>query len=488
MLRPKVLVAWATVTTTTTLLLFFCCSRQVSGNLITDIIDVKSVCPPDSMLCAHGGRAFRDRNHNCAFTPCEFVSPPTHVPTPSPGTQRTQNATVWFRNDEFFVPHVSFRDLKRGKAISDRVTKALLAKSERSVEWGKMRGNMDVVDLIAVPLRLSEHQLVGGNRTEAHNELLDEALTTGGDLTLGQQGRMLVASRKPWTRFAFFGWVARHPTPGNVQKLIHVVQEANSLDTLLKESQQQPLQVLDVVAELAPQQIFVVPSLVLLTKGDEQHSQDSVQHQDDQDSEPKKTNWLTSQPDASQAQVFAFLERRLMTMGHLEPPPPNNTAETSTSNVSRLKTNNATIANAFVDKERARRSFNESVKFTTRFKDESASIVAFLTPFASLVGDNRQEDKGTCTNTSGVWNFTMVLCDVFEKMRREEPHFASVPLTDLVVKAPGVDTINDEHYSGNATGGGFVFSCWFYQQIEDECGLPVANASATMRAVRYYHA
>lgn len=467
MLRPSLLAVSVSVTS---LLLF---AEQTTGNFITDIIDVKTVCPPDSMLCLHGGRAFRDRNHNCAFTPCDFVPPPTHVPTPSPGTQRTQNAARWFRNDEFFVPRVNFRDLKRGKTVSDRVTRALLVKSQRSVEWGKLHGNTDIVDLIAVPSsRVSAHRLAGRNRTEAHNELLSEALTTGGDLTLAQQGRMLVASRKPWTCFAFFGWVARNPTPDNVMKLIRVVQEANSLDTMMKEHPQYERPLLDVATELLPKQIFVVPSLVFLTED----------LQDLRDIDSKRPNWLASQPEATQAQVFAFLELRLLQMGHLEPPPPNSTAETSTSNVSHLKTNNVTVANAFIDREIKRRSYNASVTFTTRFKDESASIVAFFTPFASLVGSDGPEETGTCTNVSAVWNFTMVLCDVFGKMS-----LASVPLTDLVVKPPGFETLNSDHYSGNATGGGFVFSCWLYQQIEDECGLPVANASATMRAVRYYH-
>lgn len=479
MLHPNLLLA---APVATSLLLFVFCSRLASGNLITNIIDVKTVCPPDSLLCPNGGRAFHDRNHNCAFTPCEFVPPPSQVPTPSPGTQ---NAAVWFRNDEFFVPRVHFRDLKRGKAISDRVAKSLFAKSQRSVEWGKMHGNTDVVDLIALPSRLSEHRLAGGNRTEAHNELLDEARSTGCELTLAQQGEMLVASRKPWTRFAFFGWVARNPTPYNVQKLMHVIQEANNLETLLKESEQQPLPVLDIVAELVPKEIFVVPSLVVLT---EDYVQKAQGHQDPIEAAIEKTDWLANQPDATQTQVFDFLERRIIKMGHLEPPPPKSSAETSTSNVSRLKTNNATVANAFVDKEIKRRSVNESVKFATRFRDDRASIVAFLTPFASLVGGSAGGDKGTLTNASAVWNFTMLLCDAFEKMMREDVRLASVPLADLVTKPPGFDEINGEHNSGNATGGGFVFSCWLYQQIEDARGLQVVNASATMRAVRYYHA
>lgn len=452
-------------------LLFAFVPGSARGHVFSGIVDVKEACPPDSSTCAHGGIAFRDMNHGCEFTPCEFVTPRTNPPTPSPTNPRATNSSQWFRNHEFYIPRMHFRELARGYDMSKRVTQLLQMKSQRASQWVDFGVYTGCVDLYAVPARFAIQDDAEKKKTDMHERLLLEALSTGGDSTLAEQSPLLVASTKPWTRLALFGWLAKYPTSAGILKMLHAIQDANSLEVLMKGPLASKRDVLDVVADVAPKQIVAIPSFVITNA-------EMGENGDDDESR----GWFAKQPDVVQVQVFDFLERRLFAMGHLEFPPSKRVVRNATT-MSLDSDNTSSVAP------------NRSVGFASRYKKASASLAAFLTPFPSLLGNESGK------NNASLWLFTMMLCDAHEKMVREQ---SSVPLTLLVKPGNSSSSSSDQfgrlsnqsaerswrdaNSSSSATHrGDHVFSCWFYQQIEDLSGAPITNPSTTMHAVRFYH-
>lgn len=481
-------------------------------DFITDAIDLKVVCPPDSMMCPHGGRAFRDRNHDCQFTPCEFVPAPTTAPTAPPGTARTRNASEWFRNDEFVVPRVTFRELRRGKLLGDRVARVLRDKAQRASAYATSFAFAATVDVVAVPTLIDDDALKRKAKRVAHGVIVNEALSISGDLALAQQGTLLVAARKPLARFAFFGWLVRYPTPENVRKMLELVQDAHSLATLVKAQASNATTSDAFVATLKPKVIVALPTLVVPV--------DSTSIGSDPSGGSER--WFPRQPSAVQAQVFAFLERRLKALGIVsdqssEPPLTTIHTATRTQDAANVNTNAATLASgAETMAAAAALSHNTSLAFAAGYRGVSASIAAFLTPLSSLVGDNRQDgtrDNATANgtfakNASTVWNFTMLRCDVFDELVRTHP---SIPFTAVQGPPPAPELPlmvrpsrpaepsrkqPQQQPSGRDSGSveivlssaaraeSVVFSCWVYQQLEDMPELSTVNVSS-MAAVRF---
>jgi hypothetical protein len=444
-------------------------------NLFNNILDINEVCLPDSFTCPHGGIAFRDRNHGCEFTPCEFVKPPDFAPTPAPVNPRTTNASRWFLNREFFIPQVRFRDLKRGSNLAKRVTELLQVKSKRAsrfVDFGEFTG---CVDLYAVASWFTPEEQNTENASMTHEALLIEALSTGGDLMLAENGSLLVTFWKPWTRFALFGWLTQHPSMRGILTMLRHVQELNSLEALMKKPLARTHDVLQAAAEAASKQIIALPSLVIMNAtGD-----DGVENAKTEDKAGGdiRFGWFAEQPKAIQVQVFEFLERQLFKMGHLELP-----TRSPGTNLTKLD----------VEKNE---KVNHSIEFALRYGKPSASLVAFLTPFSSLL-----YSKSGTKNHASLWNFTMLTCNEHDTRLRAHPN---VPLTELVASdsrssesqsvgasmtgSTGFSRDDDASRRNTPTGatGGYIFSCWFYQQIEDLNGNRIA--AATMHAVRFYH-
>ncbi|KAF1324762.1 hypothetical protein FI667_g9681, partial [Globisporangium splendens] len=452
------------------------------GNLFSSILDINEVCPPDSFTCPHGGIAFRDRNHGCEFTPCEFVTPPAFAPTPAPVTPRTTNASRWFRNHEFFVPQVRFQDLKRGSNLAKRVTELLQVKSKRAslfVDFGEFTA---CVDLYAVASRFMPVQgQTTANASMAHEALLIEALSTDGDLMLAEQGSLLVTFWKPWTQFALFGWLTQYPSVRGILTMLRHVQKLNSLEVLMKRPLSRTHDVLQTAVEAASKQIIAIPSFVIMNATDDGAMEKVTSNDLDEASGDASLGWFSKQPEAVQVQVFEFLECQLFKMGHLELPVRSTDANSSTTKL---------------DMEKNEKT-NRSIGFAPRYGKTSASLVAFLTTFSSLL----DSESGTKSNAS-LWNFTMLTCDEHETRLRAYP---SVPLTELVASDSSSsgsqsseasmtgsadfihdDDTNSRNISAGKTGD-HIFSCWFYQEIENLNGTRVADAAATTHAVRLYH-
>lgn len=502
-------------------------------DFITDnIVDVQVVCPPDSMVCPNGGRAFRDKHHDCKFTPCEFVAAVTAAATPPPGMLRTLNASVWFRNEEFVVPRLAFRDLKRGKRISERVARVLRHKSQRALAWARVFAFAATLDIVSVPVRRSDQSqyrsgapdTVDEDRIKAHDHILNEALSTGGDVALAQQGTLLVAARKPPVRFAFFGYLARHPTPANVRRMVALVQDAHSLATAVREKPSNATSTETFFADLKPKVIVALPTLVMPSHSS---SSSSSLPGSSAESASSSAQWLASQPAAAQSRVFVFLERELQRLGVLEADegPTRSSAQANDTSISQVfdEVTSASVELKTISDTAGRAG--RSRAFAPRYKGVSASVAVFVTPVAALVGDNDSVGEGTVArNAWSLWNFTLLHCDVLEAMVREQQQQSAAGIPFTVLRASSSSSLSrelplqeqqDEHRAANTTttsagvadrlrcgssssGGNssgseaaqsvgapeLVFSCWLYQQLEDEHTPPTASASAAA-AVRF---
>lgn len=467
---------------------------SIVPDFITDnILDVRVVCPPDSFVCPHGGRAFRDKRHDCAFTPCEFVTPGTPAPatTLTIDELRRESASEWFRYEEFVVPRVRGRDLVRGKRVAARVTASLRLMSRRALHWRASYTFATTVDVVVLAPSGPE-----SNRTAAHTSILADALSSGTDAPLSPRDPLrLVARQAPWSRYAFFGWLARQWSVASVRAMLEVVQYANSLEAFVR-SKPASWSLDEFFARVKPQVIVAVPTLVVAASDESERLRRASRDGDRQgssDSAPLAHNatgdWFASQSETLQHRVLAFVEHQLWTLGHLELAPVGA---------------NSSVGSASGTADSDRLNVRASVRFTAQYSGASASVAVFLTPFDALVGRGDEDsDKTSSAQTeetyagdfasaatprnaslsmvsdaATVWNFTLLTCDELHAKHLQELH-ARVLLTVLRANRSSTshnDTRdNDSSSSASAAfsngnnsndDSSVVVSCWVYQPIE----------------------
>ncbi|RLN55318.1 hypothetical protein BBJ28_00009157 [Nothophytophthora sp. Chile5] len=242
------------------------------SSALGQLISVETVCAPDWQACPNGGRAFRDRAHDCDFTPCELVSPsssePQRVATPDPSLQ---NSSRWFGNEEFAVPMLHTRDMRLGRLIHRRVAVMLQLKVQRcaAISEGEWKRSGSGNENAGERMRCADVYLVDGDSGVAAGASEDLG-TKGAEAYLSQlqtamhaaklpSRKRLVASREPWTRLAFYGrLMSCVPSVPRVESMLRLVHEelssnmSNTTSSLPRLEPQLPTLVVSVNDSLAP--------------------------------------------------------------------------------------------------------------------------------------------------------------------------------------------------------------------------------------------
>lgn len=99
------------------------------SSTLGQLVSVETVCATDWQVCPNGERAFRDRDHDCAFTSCDRIASSSAAPTAVKLTSR--DASQWFGSEEFAVPVLHARDLRRGRSVYRQMVANLDDKAQR---------------------------------------------------------------------------------------------------------------------------------------------------------------------------------------------------------------------------------------------------------------------------------------------------------------------------------------------------------------------
>lgn len=186
-----------------------------------DVFSAETVCEPDVFECPSGALVFRDKNHDCEFTPCELLPA---SPTPAPTNPRSLNASGWYRHREFIVPQLRYRDAMRGKRVAAAVVNLLLHKARRcSARAGHRRVETEQGEMFfflgCIDMYLIEN---GASSNDTELSTLRTALLGDTLSPTVNESTPLVVAVEPWSRWSYYGQVAKRPTKVDVETVIAV--------------------------------------------------------------------------------------------------------------------------------------------------------------------------------------------------------------------------------------------------------------------------
>lgn len=390
----------------------------VGGSVFSDVVSIETVCDVDFVTCPNGGHAFRDRNHDCAFTPCEFIAPGSTTPPPIAIDPSTRNATWWFGNEEFYIPAIRFREFKRGRRVFKRMTRLMQRKIDDSLAWIQEGSFASVVDIYLI----SPEQKVRTQRSFNHSTNSRESF----DMLLSKQ--LLTVLNKPWSLYALFGRLELETSEWAVQTAVNVLHEALNL------SYHQDLNISNAPADNRTQQ-NTFPTLVL--------------ESDVNVSASSSTSWPQLSVGA-QSGLYIFLESLVIRfgLGHVpiynqaDPVPQNDTLP-----------------------------FNRSIIVSSGSEQRSTvSVAVYLTSMPELL---HADDVADPVDT--VWNFTTYSCDsVVLKSLGAQKNVTYQPLVNASVDSTAHTrsqwNISSHALEANATFS-YACSCWMYHHVRDATAL-----------------
>lgn len=373
------------------------------------------------MTCPNGGRAFRDRNHSCAFTPCQFIPPAPPNPSPTAIDPSTKNATWWLGNEEFYVPTIRFRDLKRGKRMFKRMLRLMHRKTNDSRSWiqeGLFAASTDIYHVVPEQNTLNR-------RTD-----LDTLRAAVGDENASK--KVLTVSKKPWSLYELFGCHELQTSEWAVHTALDLLHET------LNSSAYQVMNISGARAAMVignKTQHNSIPTLVL---------------ENDVNISTHSPTWFSQLPVQVQSNLCGSLETLLVRLGLAQVPIENLGDQLPLNGLrpwSRLMIMSAGPA-----------------------QKSTASVVVFLTSMPQLLPADDAVDAMT------VWNFTMRSCDsVVIKSLEAQKNVIYQPSVNAsfnsTADAGGAWNSSDPALKTNATTSRYVCSCWMYHDVRDAAAL-----------------
>lgn len=169
----------------------------LTSSTLGQLVSVETVCATDWRVCPNGERAFRDRNHGCAFTSCDRIA--SSPAAASAADLTTRDASQWFGREEFAVPVLHVRDLRRGRSLYRQMVTNLDYEAQRcaSICHREPRATR-CADVYWLDSNDEAYFRSSGSGYDTSINLLRAASSSGStDKRVVFQGR--------WTRLAFLG-------------------------------------------------------------------------------------------------------------------------------------------------------------------------------------------------------------------------------------------------------------------------------------------
>lgn len=293
------------------------------------VVGATKICDPDVKVCPSGARAYRDRHHDCEFTPCELLTPPPGMAVTQMPNPRMLSSPAWYGRYEFVVPRLRFRDVQRGRDVVRRVDKMLTNRARVCNDRTRRRKGVSrdgepffylgCIDLYLIapspsppPSSLESEWArgyVGGSTSESdalalqtlRNALLKDALTPADDRkdwTQSTPPTPFVVEVEPWTRFAYAArTLATWPPPASHFEML----VGNELERLMRAT--------GLIDDASG---YVTPLLALHTNQSKPSDVNKKQEVDGAEAFDWDAFGITS--DAERSRVVDFFESRRMAL------------------------------------------------------------------------------------------------------------------------------------------------------------------------------